>query len=146
MKAKLLGYTVFKEHIPANTSEWQDHDEGGTYWTLFFELENGTIMSSAVSATYGSCGSGYCGASWGNIEQLKVNTLPNSYNKAARNVFIEILPGNLLNPKFDSREEYYDAQVERLLSTEGVEIAMSTGNGGCQYYSSGIASINEELF
>lgn len=147
MKVKLLGYQERKEHKPANTSEYQDFDEGGIYWNLFFKSEHDNYFRVTVSETYGSCGSGYTSASWGDINKIEeLNKVPKNLVKPIKDVFIELLQNNILNTKFLENKEPWDAQVEQLLSTDGELIAQSTGNGGCSYYPSGVASINKELF
>lgn len=147
MKLKLLGYNTKKEHTDAGTNDYQDHDEGGTYWILYFEDKDRIeYYKVVVSDNYGSCGSKYCGATWGDIGKLeKLEDEPRRFTKAKKEVFIEISNGNLDITEKDSKEEY-DARISQLLSTKGEIIAESTGNGGCSYYPSGHASINKELF
>ena len=142
-KIQLLGYNTYKEHRDAGTNRWQEHDEGGEFWDLFFQDSDNNYYMVAVSSTYGSCGSGYCGASWGNIAEIKqINDLPVISFKAPKLIYIELTSEGNLNPGFQTPTHYFDAEIETLLSTEGEIIATSTGNGGCSYYPSGRAEIN----
>lgn len=137
MKSKLLGYIKTAENTPAHTNEWQDFDEGYICYTLFFE----DIAIDAIE-TYGSCGSGYTSTSWGDLLISNKNKEGFTLIKPKKDVFIEI------PVRFTEKDpkEPYDAMITELLSTEGEQIAYHTGNGGCQYYSSGTANINLELF
>ena len=49
--------------------------------------------------------------------------------------------GGIINPK-----ESWDAVETCVKSIDGEVIVSSTGDGGCQYYSSGVVDVNEELF
>lgn len=146
MKLKLLGYLKTTKHSSAD--EYNEHDSGYTNYALFFSNEdNKQLFVVNVNSSYGSCYSGYTSASWGNISKInKVVNIPEKLVKTKGDVFIELLPNEVLNTTFDSPEEYYDSTTERLISTDGIEIAYSTGDGGCQWYSSGTACINLELF
>ena len=146
MKIKLLGFIEYSDHKPANTDKWQDFDEGGTYWDLYFKGEE-KLFVVTVSSTYGSCGSGYTSASWGEIDRIKeISHIKDNYTPTIKDVYIELLENNILNTKFQTPESSWDAQIEQLLSTDEDWIAESTGDGGCQYYSSGEAKINKSLF
>ena len=150
MKIQLLGYLESKEHHNANSNwdsdNYYEHDTGYTCWSLFFKgLDK--FFKVDVTSSYGSCGSGYCGASWGDISKIEeVKSIPDNLVKTKGLVYIDLLPNNILNVSFQDPSEPLDASIETLLSTERVQIAQSTGNGGCQYYPSGTASINLELF
>jgi len=150
MKIQLLGYLESKEHHDANPN-WEDdnyseHDSGYTCWSLFFKGEDKSFKVD-VYASYGSCGSGYCSASWGSISKIEeIKSIPDNLVKTKGLVYIDLLPNNILNVTFQDPNEPWDAEIETLLSTKGVQIAQSTGNGGCNYYPSGNASINLDLF
>lgn len=148
MKLKLLGYLKTESHTPADSEEYNEHDSGYTNYALFFSNEDGKqLFVVDVNSSYGSCSSGYTSASWGNISQIKtVNKIDNNLVLAKKDVFIELLPENKLNVTFSIPEDSWDTEVEQLLSTDNEVIATSTGDGGCQWYSSGTASINLELF
>lgn len=147
MKIQLIGYQYISEHRNASPDDYgDDHDSGHKTYQLYFKGDN-KLFKVDVCESYGSCPSGYCGASWGNISRInEVVSIPENLVKTKEDVFIELLPNEVLNTTFDCPEEYYDSTIERLMSTDGIEIAYSTGNGGCQWYSSGSASINKELF
>jgi hypothetical protein len=148
MQLKLLGYLKTKSHTPAYQEEYNEHDSGYTNYALFFSNEDSKqFFVVNVNSSYGSCFSGYTGASWGNISQIKtISKIENNLVLAKKDVFIELLPENKLNVTFNTPKDSWDAEVETLLSTDNEVIATSTGNGGCQWYSSGTASINLELF
>lgn len=144
--AKLLGYSESSEHIPANTREWQDHDEGGTEYKFYIEL-NSLIYYFVFNYSYGSCGSGYCGASWGTSQpELKLHNgeLP-VLTKPNKETFVYVVDNKVRMSILD-QEEYYDPTVTCVNSTEGIMIVQETGDGGCQYYSSGQVNVNSLLF
>jgi hypothetical protein len=145
-KLLLLGYNTHKQH--SDPLEYSEHAEGGEYWALFFkdaQVDEYYVVN--VCSTYGSCYSGYCGASWGYINQIeRVSKLPEIAFKAVKPIYIELTEADVLNVQFSETEYHYDASVETLVSTDGEIIATSTGDGGCQWYSSGSAFINLELF
>ena len=144
-KLLLLGYNTYKQH--RDSSEYNDHPEGGEYWELYFQDSEGNYYNVGVADTYGSCGSGYCSASWGHIDQIvPIDNTPIPSFKANKLIYIELTEADVLNVQFSDTEYHYDAKVETLVSTDGEIIATSTGDGGCQWYSSGMASINLELF
>jgi hypothetical protein len=146
MKAKLLGYRKSESHKPAGSEEYQDHDEGDVTYKFYIELDNKFYSFEAIYS-YGSCGSGYCGASWGNIENKlnKENNIPN-LTEPNKELFIEINDSlEVIQSLLDS-EEPWDATTTTIKSTEGDIIVSGTGDGGCSYYSSGVINLNEELF
>ena len=145
MKAKLLGYTKTSTHKDADTEEYQDHDTGDTTYIFFVELDKRIYKFEAIYS-YGSCYSGYCGASWGDIKENLLETeLPISFYKTKKEVFVEIVNNAVVKSIIDS-EDSWDATTTTINSTEGEKIVLGTGDGGCGYYSSGVISLNEELF
>lgn len=118
MKAKLLGYRKSESHKPAGTEEYQEHDEGDVTYIFFVELD-GEYFSFEAIYSYGSCGSGYCGASWGFIENglLRVNNVPN-LTKPNKEIFIEITEDKkfIVTSTLDS-ENSWDATTTTIKST-----------------------------
>lgn len=137
MKTKLLGYIKISEHKDAMQHDLE-HDEGYECYTLFFE--NGVAID--VVESYGSCYSGWTSASWGDMTISDKKSEGFELIKPKKDVFIE-LPVRFVEK---DGENSWDAMVTTLFSTDGDVIAYHTGDGGCQYYSSGVANINLSLF
>ncbi len=151
MKAKLLGYITKSQHKDAHTDEWQDFDEGEVQY-IFFVLYNNKVYTFTFTYSYGSCGSGYTSASWGysdtklvevdNINQ-DISELP--IIKPIKDIFVTIIYNSVQKSIIDS-ENSWDATTTTVKSTDDDIIISETGNGGCEYYSSGEVTINNDLF
>jgi hypothetical protein len=143
--AKLLGYTKSSTHYDASEEE-SVHDSGGTRYIFYIEL-NGKYFTFNALYSYGSCYSGYCGASWGSIdpELDACELLPTDLISTNKEIFIYAVDGRV-RTAIQDQEFSYDATIEQVNSIDGTMILNSTGDGGCEYYSSGNVNINEELF
>ncbi len=141
-QAKILGYSISKEDHP----DIGDHGEGYIKYTFYIELDSQYYSFSAIE-DYGSCGSGYCGASWGNLDlnleyQEKLPVIENLSNK---DMFVNIVGNKIVHAMKDS-VEYSDSVVDSVKLTDDNWLCKATGNGGCSYYPSGVVEINEQLF
>ena len=146
-QAKLLGYKHTKYHMPADS--YNDHDHGHDGYTIYCEID-GDLYEFNVMESYGSCYSGYTSASWGIISNLdEADELPEDMVKITKELIIKVFfDDDSYFPYLTITESghTFDPVVETLKTIDGQEIAMSTGDGGCQYYSSGTATINLEAF
>lgn len=149
-KGKLLGYTSVSWNKDSDHSEDRPHDTGETNYKFYIEYNN-LIYSFSAKSSYGSCGSGWCSASWGYINnELDIEKWLNTDNitKTNKDVYINISEDmKVVTTILDPDEEHYDdATTAAIISTERVVILSSTGNGGCSYYPSGVLMVNELLF
>lgn len=144
-EAKLLGYFETKNHMAADRNSYRDHDEGDVTQHFVIELD-GKNFEFTASESYGSCGSGYCSASWGDIEnELKeINNL-NELIKPIKDIFVNVYDNKVQTTEVD-RKYRYDSMETGIKSTHGELIVSGTGNGGCGYYPSGTITLNENLF
>lgn len=143
-KAKLLGYLSISHNLDAN--EDREHDNGGTEYYFYIKLD-GEIYFFKAEYSYGSCFSGYTSASWGSLDNklVKAKIVPVRLIVANKNIFVNVINGEV-EKSIQESSDRYDAIIEEIKSTDGEFIVSSSGDGGCQYYSSGIIEINEELF
>jgi hypothetical protein len=140
--ALLLGFTHKERSFGQNDN---GHDEGDEINTFYVELES-KIYSFTFTYSYGSCGSGYTSASYADCElNLKPDHLPTYLHTTKSPIYISIVNNTVISLIQDS-DYTYDASVTSVNSIDGIRIVSHTGNGGCNYYSSGIVSINNELF
>lgn len=149
MKGKLLGYTLKTEDRGRDSD---GHDNGSDLYKFYIELPDLSIHEFIAEETWGPCGSGYCGASWGHIDNdIKINSTSQSkmYDvisfQPIKNIEIDIINNKVVMGVLESSSSY-DAIVSSVKSLDGDVIVTSTGDGGCQYYSSGQVRINNELF
>lgn len=142
--AKLLGYTATSNHHDAD--EDSEHDTGGTEYSFYLEMDGANYKFTA-NFSYGSCYSGYTSASWGALDNnlVEIFGVPNKLIVPVKDVFVNVIGWVVEQVIFDS-ENSFDATVIKINSTEGEMIVLSTGDGGCQYYSSGTVNLSEELF
>lgn len=145
--AKLLGYYTTSWHEDANPKEYGDHDTGDTTYHFIIDL-NGVLYEFTAVDSYGSCGSGYCSASWGyiNPELIKIEQKSDLIHKTTvKEIYVTIL--DELVATIEKVAKYsYDATETFVMSTDNEAIVSGTGNGGCGYYPSGGITLNEELF
>ena len=150
--AQYLGYNKTTD-VGINSD---GHYEGSVSYT-FYILISDMVYSFTATESYGSCGSGYCGASWGNIytDLVEVSTLAffNTFNehvvglvRPMQNVFLPLASNGQLQMSVLENDHSYDAIVSEIRSTTGDSVVMATGDGGCNYYPSGCVSINEKLY
>ncbi len=145
-KGKLLGYNVSSKHADAGSREYQDHDEGESNYQ-FYILLDGKYYYFNASSSYGSCGSGWCGANWADLEyNLYETTEPLLVREAKKDTYVNIVDNKVVKSIVDSGKIWDSATVESINTTEDVLLVSSTGNGGCDYYPSGVLNINESLF
>jgi hypothetical protein len=142
--AKLIGYTKSSNHHDAD--ENSEHDYGGTEYCFYLDID-GVNYKFIANYSYGSCGSGYCSASWGSLDNdlIEIYGLPSELTIPIKDVFVNVI-GYQVEMSIEDGEDSFDATVTKISSTEGETIVYSTGDGGCQYYSSGVVNVNEELF
>lgn len=151
--AQYLGYSKTTTDDGINSD---GHYEGADSYT-FFILVSDIVYSFTAMESHGSCGSGYCGASWGNIDTnlTEVSTLAffNTFNehvvgliRPMQNVFLPLASNGQLQMSMLENDDIYDAIVSEIRSTTGESIVMATGDGGCRYYPSGCVSVNENLY
>lgn len=151
--AQYLGYSKTTTDDGINSD---GHYEGSDSYT-FYILISDMVHSFTAIESHGSCGSGYCGASWGDIDTnlVEVSTLAffNTFNehvvglvRPMQNVFLPLASNGQLQMSVLENDDIYDAIVSEIRSTTGDSIVMSTGDGGCRYYPSGGVNINEKLY
>ena len=140
--AKLLGYSITTN----NEGEVDGHDTGESIFTFYIELD-GAVYFFTATESWGSCYSGYTGASWGDIDFTlhKTEIIIKTLTTPIKDIFINIVDGQIVKSIIDPKESW-DAVETCVKSTDGEVIVSSTGDGGCQYYSSGVVDVNEELF
>lgn len=146
--AKLLGYYKTSWHEDADPKEYAEHDTGDTTYHFVIDL-NGTIYEFTAEDSYGSCGSGYCSASWGyihnNLVKIDSDLVLLKLTAPIKDIFVNTFNDMVQITEKDG-EEMYDAMQTIVFSTDGDLIVSGDGNGGCAYYSSGSITLNEELF
>jgi hypothetical protein len=131
--AKLLGYSK----VYTNEGENSDgHEESETVFKFYIELDECTYYFTATES-FGSCGSGYSSASYGDIDfTLNEDYITHKLTTPNKEIFINIVDNQLVKTVLDPTESW-DATITCVKNTEGEIIVSSTGDGGCQYYSSG---------
>lgn len=145
-KLKIIGYSITKEHADAHSREYQDHDEGNITYHFLGEVDNKYYRFKAVDS-YGSCGSGWTSASWGDIDfKLHPTTDDSCSHITKKDIYIGITEDNQIIKSVEDPGEYFDATVESIHTTDNELLVSSTGDGGCNYYPSGIIKVNAELF
>ncbi len=82
--------------------------------------------------TEGDCYSGYCGASWGNIEIVDINDFGGYTHKPIKEINIP-----------DDLGETTNSWDEKVIENEIFEVDYDGGDG---YYPSGYVKVNEDLF
>lgn len=147
-KAKLLGYYVTANHEELIQKDDLDHDTGDT--TYHFIIDFNGLNEFKAEYFYGSCGSGYCSASWGNIYNKLIPVVTyeefiEELIKPINDVFVNI-HNDMVQITEKDGEDSYDAMETIIFSIDGDFIVKGTGDGGCQYYSSGEIILNEQLF
>lgn len=146
MKATLLGFSLSKQH-QNGSEEYGDWPSGYEKYSLYFKSEDGKILKNEVTDSYGSCYSGYTSASWGHISNTEiVKEIPQDITPAKEPLQVLISNDYQIYVSEKSTEHYLDALIREINSVDGTNIAYETGDGGCRYYSSGVANINKELF
>jgi hypothetical protein len=143
-KARILGYTIETKHEDAGTREYQDHDEGYKKYNIFIQIDDKFYTFSGTEE-YGSCGSGWCSASWASLDLSLIET-HNVSDRTKNEIFIELTDDLQIIRKVKEPVEFYDAIIECVETTDGELLISSSGNGGCDYYSSGTIKFNEDLF
>lgn len=150
-------YKVIKllVEIGEKVEDYDGFDEGSDYYFVVVESPSNELFFFTGINWIGACGSGYCAASYGEIDgTLKpILGLPDSLNEMSvvGDHFINVIDGKVrmsILDNVDQNDEYYwdDATVSSVKSIDGIKIISSTGNGGCSYYPSGSCYYNEEIF
>ena len=144
MKARLLGYTELRTDNGTNS---EGHEQGCIDYTFYLQIEDETFSFYATES-WGSCGSGYCSATWGDISFI---LYPKNGNISGLiepkcDIFIPLTSNNEIQISITDSEYRDDATIESVKSDKGDLIVTSTGNGGCGYYPSGTVIINNKLF
>lgn len=141
-KAKLLGYRERVLLIPVRSD---GHDNGENVYTFYVELD-GEIFYFTFTYSFGSCFSGYTSASWGSCDtKLIKSDKPNLLITPIKDVYVNVVDGKVQLSTQDP-EHSWDAVIQCVNSVDGEKIVSHTGDGGCQYYSSGNVDINESMF
>ena len=146
-QAKIIGYDSIKEHHDC-TEEWQmEWPEGHTTWFVYLELEENYYRFD-ISSTYGSCGSGYSSANWGNInmELVELSEKPVLIFPTINDIFVNVVNGKVRHSVLENENHHYDASTVAVKTTDNIQLCFSTGDGGCGYYPSGNAELNTDLF
>jgi len=140
MIKKIKGIYVTKSHTPGGDG---DHSTGHTTYNIV--LEDNTMFS--VTESYGSCYSGYTSASWGSTNnELRIADLTVDFDYIpVKDIFVTVASDKVVT-KITEPNQGWDAFVTSVMSTDDEVIIYDTDDGGCNYYSSGTAHLNEELF
>lgn len=143
---KVLGYYV--EDTVGTDKGYDGSEEPTGSLTYHIVLEGGYEFT--IRTDHGMCGSGYCSATWGCL-RANIVKVPGSLSMmtfTAKYPFYITTSNERSMVYFRERdsEEYYDAMTTEVMLTNNEVLCHETGNGGCGYYPSGYAYINEELF
>jgi len=141
-KVKLLGYYTTEQDDGENSD---GHACGSETYHFVVEKENKEKKEFTFTKSWGSCGSGYCSASWGDMDLNLVNVYKPENEIIRPNKDIELY----LNVNFihhNERSQEFDANLMNVTTTDNEELVYHSGNGGCNYYPSGEVYLNEELF
>jgi hypothetical protein len=142
-------YTIIglTEYIGEKSSDYDGHPTGSDTFTVYLKDKEGKIFSIQAYHSIGPCGSGYCGASWGdlNLELQPVENLEVLTHTVEGVHQIEVVNGTARKSMLDN-DHYYDAVAEIVKTTDGLQVIGSTGNGGCAYYPSGYGYFSKDLF
>jgi hypothetical protein len=147
-QAKIIGYDSIKEHHDTgNEEDYADWPTGHTTWFVYLELE-GNYYRFDITASYGSCGSGYTSASWGdmNMGLVELSEKPALIFPPINDIFVNVVNGSVRHSVLENEDYMYDATMVKVNTTDNIELCFSTGDGGCGYYPSGVAQINTDLF
>lgn len=142
-------YTIIglNEHIGEKSDDYDGHLTGEDVFTVYLKDEQDKIFSIEAYYSIGACGSGYCGASWGdlNLELQPVENLGVLTHIVDGVHQIEVVNGTARKSMLDN-DHYYDAIEEIVKTTNGLQVIGSTGDGGCGYYPSGYGYFSKDLF
>lgn len=144
---KVLGYFETKSHLPADSNNYRDHDEGDITHHFIVEVEDKKYTFS-LKYSYGSCGWDYSTASWGYINNKLVPfTSDYNYIKPRKDIFINVSDDvSIVYTLEKDPIKDYDSMITYVQTLDNDELYHETGNGGCGYYPSGMTKINTELF
>jgi hypothetical protein len=144
------------EQVNEKHENYDGHEEGADYYYVVVQSPSNELFFFTGENWVGSCGSGYCAASGGDIDgtlkPIKSELPQHKYEFVAIGEhFIDVVNGKVrmsVLDNVDENGEYYveDATVSSVKSIDGIEIISSTGNGGCNYYPSGSCSFNTRIF
>lgn len=145
----LIGMNL--ERGESSECEWSGHAQGSDLMTFYLKDDNDNTFEFTAHNSWGPCGSGYCGASWGGIDyKIEEIPMPEGLGLPITHIVegvhqIRIVQGSV-QKSFEDTDYEFDACVELVKTLDGIKVCHSTGNGGCNYYPSGIAWFNEKLF
>lgn len=143
------------EQINEKHENYDGHDEGTDYYYVVVQSPSNELFFFTGENWVGSCGSGYCAASVGDIDGTlqPISKLPKCELEfvAIGEHFINVVNGKVrmsILDNIDENDKYYweDATISSVKSIDGITIISSTGNGGCNYYPSGACHFNGEIF
>jgi hypothetical protein len=146
-QAKIIGYDSIKEHYDGTEDGYVEWPTGHTTWFIYLELE-GNYYRFDICSSYGSCGSGYTSANWGNIntELVKLDKKPVLIFPPVNDIFVNVVNGKVRHSVLEDEDYMYDATMIKVKTVNDSELCFSTGDGGCGYYPSGHAQLNTDLF
>jgi hypothetical protein len=143
-KAQLLGY--FEEAYNEPARDRHDHEHGQHTYLFVVRVTNQDFIFTAINS-WGSCSSGWTSACWGNIQPKLDSVGSANYPdliKPKKPTYVNVHDGNVM-----LQHEYqmgFDPTIEYIETTDGEKIISATGDGGCQWYSSGNTYLNKGLF
>jgi len=146
-QAKIIGYDSIKEHYDGTEDGYVEWPTGHTTWFIYLELE-GNYYRFDICSSYGSCGSGYTSASWGdmNMGLVELNEKPTLIFPPITDIFVNVVNGSVRHSVFENGDYQFDATSIAVKTTDDIQLCFSTGDGGCGYYPSGHAELNTDLF
>lgn len=143
------------EQINEKHENYDGHEEGTDFLYVVVQSPSNELFFFTGDNWVGSCGSGYCSASTGDIDSTlrPISDLPKCESElvAVGEHFINVVNGKVrmsILDNVDENDEYRwdDATISLVKSIDGIEIISSTGDGGCSYYPSGSCRFNGEIF
>lgn len=128
-----------------------EHPTGTDTISVYVKDENENVFQFTASHSDGSCGSGYCGASWGSLSLglvpiIEENGMNVPITHVVEGTHQVTIVGDVVQKSFEDTDYEFDACVELVKTTDGTMVVASSGNGGCGYYPSGSAWFNDKLF
>lgn len=147
------------EQINEKRENYNGHDEGIDFLYVVVQSPSNEMFFFTGENHIGSCGSGYCSASYGDIDpslrpiselpkcEFEFTTIGEHFINVVSNKANRYLVILSVLDSVDENDEYRwdDATVSSVFSTNGIKIISSTGDGGCNYYPSGSCRFNEEI-
>jgi hypothetical protein len=126
---KIIGLRIEKyigQNISGHNCDFEYHDEEMERHILCGITSDGENVEITLSEEYGECGSGWCTASWGNMEVNKVSKFNGYTYKPVKDLNID---------DFDPESDYVNNEVFTF-----------SLDGDDSYYPSGFYEVNMDLF